>query len=134
MNWPTILTSLMSPAGLTAMTSGAVAVLTFLVGQLHNTRLQTLAEFRDIDERSKAIAFWQLWITAQTVACTDVELVEAKALARLQLNELAKAPAMAPKPAPSSPWRSWLLLDEPANPWLWLARAPYFLMLGGLLV
>jgi hypothetical protein len=127
-----IIVSLISPAGITALTTGALSVLGLLT-QLRNTRLQSVARFRNLDERAKAVTFWQAWLVAQQQACSPEELEAAKAKVRMRLDELdadGGAVGLVSPPITSAVARA-LLIYPPRRKWTWIPRALFYLIMGG---
>jgi|SRR5580658_3992875 hypothetical protein len=130
---PDIVQSILSKdSGIAAVAATLLSLLT-LATQFRSFRALSKERFRDLDERTKAVAFWQAWVTAQ-LACsdTDGEKARAKSEARAKLYELAKDDD---RGAVSSHrgWRSALLFYLPTHHIAWVPRTLFYLsVVGGL--
>jgi hypothetical protein len=110
------------------------AVLTILT-QLRALTSESKDRVKDLDERSKAVAFWQTWYQAQLAVSSSQELARARDLARERLNELSQ-PRKPPVPLERtlSVLRGILLLRPARGLHVWAFRAIYYLALLALVV
>jgi len=95
--------------------------------------LGTLTEsrFRNISERSQAVAYWQNWLNVQQAAATPEQFEAAKAIAYNKLNELALDSNSKEFPATGSAWAKRMLLfhPPPRAKVYWISRSGFHLAL-----
>lgn len=124
------LDDLLTPAGLASIVSLGIASLAFL-SSLRSFRSLRQLRFRNLDERSKAVAFWKAWIEAQEKVAGEAELVEHRALAQRELNDLATFVTVEAATSRPSLIRSLLLLQRPRLRWTWGPQALFYLAAAG---
>jgi hypothetical protein len=107
-----------------AVLVGAGAVLG-VYAQVRTLLRETSRRFREIDERTKAVAFWHSWVRAQASVSSVERLDEVRAIARRQLDALGED---LPGPAASiGALQRFFLLYVPPSRRFWVYRAPYYL-------
>jgi hypothetical protein len=124
-----------SPTALIPAVSLAAAGLA-LLGQWRTFSTLGQRRYRDLDERTKAVAFWSAWITAQKAA-PDAGLDERLAKAREALDDLVTPPGaaagagIAPVLIDQPPLvRHLLLFERPHRARTWPFQVSFYLALA----
>jgi hypothetical protein len=112
-----------------ALLFGLVALLP-VYAQVRTIATQQSRRFRDIDERTKAVAFWDAWLKAQAGVADGPAMDAARALAKQSLDDLG-ASIRPPQPGERhiSPVRRFFLLYLPAKPHQWVLRVIYYVLI-----
>jgi hypothetical protein len=118
----------------------AVSVLTTslsvlsLVTSYQAIRASRLPAFRDMDERAKALAFWDNWYKLQSSVCTPDKMDEAKVLVRERIEEISRPIAETSQIGGIRTLRGWFLISRPTSGFSFAARTLFFLTLAFLVL
>jgi len=108
------------------MLSLAVAALAFL-GQLRGYRVMRQLRFKDLQERTQAVAFWTAWIEAQKLVSSPAAFSKHQALAQRELSDLATFPAREAAAATGPRLPNILLFQRPKRSWTWIPQTLFHL-------
>jgi len=116
----------LSAAGLTAIVTSLLGVLG-LLSSFRNFRSAGQQRFRNLEERTKAVAFWTAWLDAQAKVSTDAEMADHRAAVQKQLNDLATFVAHDAGATARQAWfANLLMLRAPRRVWAWAPRVLYY--------
>jgi hypothetical protein len=124
-----------SPAMLGTSVSLAAAGLA-LITQWRVFRTAGQRRFRDLEERSKAVAFWTSWAAAQKAVACDDQVNTRLARAQTALDELADFgddhdDLGASLGVPTTGLRHLLLIERPHKAGTWPLQALFYLAVAG---
>jgi hypothetical protein len=114
-----------------ALLISAAAAFLSLLGQIRTFRIASQMPFRALEERTRAIAFWQAWLAAQTAACDAEQVEAAKEVVRQNLSLLVQdvPQTETAEQTPLGTLSRLFLLHPPRQPVGWLFRLPFLLAL-----